>query len=75
MHSPLHFKTNLNCNSCVQKVKPLLNAAEFIHNWAVDTNVADKVLTVEIAPSYLPASTPDDVINLIKTAGFSSALI
>ena len=43
----LKFKTNINCGGCVQTVTPFLNAETSIENWQVDTNTADKVLTVE----------------------------
>jgi len=42
----LSFKTNINCNNCVAKVKPFLNQLENIENWQVDINNADKILSV-----------------------------
>ena len=41
------FKTNINCGGCVAKVTPVLNQANEIKEWNVDTNNPSKVLTVE----------------------------
>lgn len=40
------FKTNINCSSCVAKVTPVLNQNKEVHDWKVDTNNQNKVLTV-----------------------------
>lgn len=42
----LTFKTNIKCASCEATVTPFLNQAVGVGNWAVDTLVKDKVLTV-----------------------------
>lgn len=42
----LKFKTNINCGSCVAKITPHLNEEQSIETWVVDTNTADKILTV-----------------------------
>jgi hypothetical protein len=60
------FKTNLNCQSCVSKVRPLLDQEESVRQWTVDTASPDKWLTVE-------SQTPVDVsriIGLVARAGF-----
>ena len=44
--STTKFKTNLNCGSCVSKVKPALDADPMIENWSVDTGTPAKILTV-----------------------------
>lgn len=60
----MKFKTSINCGGCVAKVTPLLNAAEGIENWKVDTDNPDKVLTVT-------TSLPEDaVMETVKKAGF-----
>lgn len=43
----LKFKTTINCGACVAKVTPILNEQENLKNWSVDTENADKILTVE----------------------------
>jgi copper chaperone len=42
----LKFKTNINCSSCVAKVTPHLNEEKSIEKWEVNTNNAEKILTV-----------------------------
>jgi copper chaperone len=64
--SKLKFKTNINCGGCVSTVTPVLDNAQYISAWRVDTASPDKVLTVEgdnIAE--------EEVINLVKQAGYS----
>ncbi|MBV07871.1 MAG: hypothetical protein CMN21_01485 [Rubinisphaera sp.] len=41
------YKTNLNCGSCVSKVKPYLDSDPQINQWSVDTGTPAKILTVE----------------------------
>ncbi len=65
----LKFKTSLNCGSCVAKVTPRLNDADFIENWEVDTKNPDKILTVHLSATHPESS--DAVQALIKGAGFS----
>ncbi|MGN6543853.1 MAG: heavy-metal-associated domain-containing protein [Aureliella sp.] len=60
------FKTNLNCQSCVSKVRPLLDAEEMVHRWQVDTANPDKLLTLE-SPGPVDV---DRIIGLVEKAGF-----
>lgn len=46
MSTTLRFKTNLNCQSCIDSVKPHLDSEPSIHHWEVDTKVPEKILTV-----------------------------
>lgn len=62
----LSFKTNINCNNCVAKVKPFLNQIENIENWQVDINNADKILSVS-GEEELKA---EEVIEAVQKAGF-----
>ena len=58
----LQFKTNINCDACVAKVTPVLNADPAIKEWRVDITRPDKVLTVtgeHIAPGKLAAELKD----------------
>ncbi len=62
----LSFKTNINCNNCIAKVKPFLNQVENIENWQVDINNADKILSV----SGEEELTSNEVIEAVLKAGF-----
>ncbi len=46
MTTTLKFRTNLNCNSCVTAVKPLLDNEPSITSWDVDIAASEKTLTV-----------------------------
>ena len=59
------FKTNINCGSCVKSVSRSLDKLEGIRNWKVDTNNADKILSVELEDFDV-----DVIIEAVKTAGF-----
>ncbi|MBP3943733.1 hypothetical protein J5U18_09180 [Sphingobacteriaceae bacterium WQ 2009] len=61
----LIFKTNLNCAACVAKVKADFDAAHGVVSWKVDTDKADKILTV--ASNGI---SEDDVITIVKSKGF-----
>ena len=63
----LSFKTNINCNNCIAKVKPFLNQLENIENWQVDINNADKILSV----SGEEELNAEEVIEAVQKAGFS----
>ena len=41
------FKTNIKCGGCIATVKPKLDEAIGEGNWQVDTNSAEKWLTVK----------------------------
>ena len=59
------FKTSINCNSCLSKVKPALDARAEITSWQIDLENSDKILTVET--ETLKAS---DVIEMVDNVGF-----
>lgn len=40
------FKTNIKCSGCIEKTTPVLNKAAGENNWKVDTQSADKLLTI-----------------------------
>ena len=61
----LKFRTNIECSNCEARVKPFLDKKEGIASWQVDTDSADKVLTVET--DSLEAK---DIIKTIKRTGF-----
>lgn len=43
----IKFKTNVNCNHCINKITPVLNGEKSILEWSVDLSSEDKVLTVK----------------------------
>ncbi|MDY0089153.1 MAG: heavy-metal-associated domain-containing protein [Flavobacteriaceae bacterium] len=59
------FKTNINCGGCIKAVTPFLDKAEGIQHWEVDTNVADKILTVKSE-----GISEEQIIETIQKAGF-----
>lgn len=59
------YQTNLNCQNCLAKVRPILDAEPRIHQWSVDTSVPSKALT--ITSDGLSSQT---VKNLVESAGF-----
>ncbi|HWL00095.1 MAG TPA: heavy-metal-associated domain-containing protein [Parapedobacter sp.] len=61
------FKTTLNCGGCVSKVKSDLDNAAGISRWDVDTENADKILTVSSN-----GITEDEVVDIIKSKGFKA---
>jgi copper chaperone len=60
------FKTNINCSGCVEKVTPHLDNAKGVRHWAVDTDNAAKILTVET-----DVLSQADIKNIVTRAGFS----
>lgn len=61
------FKTTLNCGGCVAKVKSDLDNTQGIGEWNVDTDNADKILTVQSE-----GATEDEIIAIIKSKGFKA---
>lgn len=61
----LKFKTNLNCGGCVARVKADFDQAAGPENWQVDTDNADKVLTVNST-----GMSAQQVISIVKSKGF-----
>ena len=41
------FTSNIACNACLSKVKPLLDELDGVTKWEVDVNNPQKILTVE----------------------------
>lgn len=60
------FKTNINCGGCISKVKPVLDTAEGINKWEVDTDDADKILKVNSE-----GISEDEIVAIIKAKGFN----
>jgi len=66
----IEFKTNINCANCIKTVTPFLNKLEEVDDWKVDTENADKILTVE-GDDF----TAEEIISTLKDAGFNAAVI
>jgi copper chaperone len=66
----IEFKTNINCGNCIKTVTPFLNKLEEVDDWKVDTENADKILTVE-GDDF----TAEEIISTLKDAGFNAAVI
>lgn len=62
------FKTNINSNAGVERIASYLDNTTDIVCWYVDTNAADKVLTVEGRESL----DRRDVVDIVNLAGFSA---
>jgi copper chaperone len=62
----LKFKTTINCNGCLAKVTPFLNAEKSIVKWDVAIANPEKTLTVEVT-----GSDANKVIEAVKKAGFA----
>ena len=61
----LTFKTNINCGNCIKSVTPHLNNVACIIGWKVDTDDADKILTVESE-----TATSENIKQAVEKAGF-----
>ena len=62
----LKFKTNIKCEGCLSKIKPLLDEVVGTDNWEVDLRDAQKILTI------VGSSAASDVVSSMKTAGFTA---
>ena len=63
----LKFKTSINCSGCVARVTPILNKTFGEHNWTVDVNTTEKLLTVTS-----DSAAAKDVISTLKKVGFTA---
>lgn len=61
----VHYKTNINCGSCIKSVTPFLNELDNVDSWKVDTENPDKILTVE-----LDDEDSEAVVEAVKKAGY-----
>jgi copper chaperone len=62
--SDLQVSTNINCASCVAKVKPYLDEDQRINTWKVNTEDPKKMLSVQGSISR------DELNALITKAGY-----
>ena len=64
----IQFNTSINCGNCIKSVTPFLNALEELDSWQVNTDVAEKILTVETEISS--QEMEQKVIAAVSEAGF-----
>jgi copper chaperone CopZ len=64
------FKTNINCNNCLNSVTPFLNQEMDIEEWQVDLEHPDRILSAN-----LEEDDASLVISAIEKAGFKAELI
>jgi copper chaperone len=64
------FKTNINCNNCLNSVTPFLNQEMDIEEWKVDLAHPDRILSTSLEEDEASL-----VINAIEKAGFKAELI
>ena len=66
----LKFKTNINCGNCVKSVSGFINEVKSIEAWSVDTDIPEKILTVD--GENITASS---IIEVVEEAGFDIELM
>ena len=66
----MKFKTNINCNNCVNTVTPILNGIEQIKTWEVDIKNPEKTLTIE--GDNIDA---ENIVDSLKKVGYKAELI
>ena len=64
-NNTLKFKTSIHCGGCLKAVTPFLNQVDGIKAWEVDTESADKILTVDSQ-----SASPEAISEAVKKAGF-----
>jgi copper chaperone len=65
-----YFSTNIKCEGCVEKIKPVLNGINGVCNWSVDTLHPQKRLKVNTKEE-----SPDNIIVALARIGFKASLI
>ena len=66
----LKFKTNINCNGCLSKVRPVLDNEDKIDSWGVDLQNDNRTLTVRTENMLA-----DEVRHAIGKLGFSAEIV
>ena len=64
------FKTSINCNSCLSRVKPSLDKETRIKSWEVDLDNPDKIL--KVVANDIKSS---EIIDIVDNTGFEIELI
>ena len=61
----IQFKTNIKCDGCIATVTPFLNDEKTIEKWEVNTNIPERILTVETNEN-----SAEKIITAVQKAGF-----
>ncbi len=69
----IHFKTNINCGSCLKTVTPFINELDNIDLWKVDFNNPDRILEVQFDEDDANNST--NVVNAVTAAGYKIEIV
>lgn len=67
----LLFKTNINTDSKVNSLKPILDSHYRIISWSVDTMDVDNVLRI-VAGQYLDDA---EIIELVENLGYTCGIL
>lgn len=70
MNKTIKLKTNLKCNHCVAKVKPVLDGAKGVQNWSVDLTNPERILTVEIDEN----GSAEEIVRLLSEVGYRAEI-
>lgn len=61
----LKFKTNILCEGCLSKVRPVLDGEKGIEQWEVDLESPEKTLRLRAS-----GILPEKIAALVKSRGF-----
>jgi copper chaperone CopZ len=61
------FKTNIKCSGCIATVTPALNELVGEHNWQVDLQSPDKILTISTADA-----SKQEIKQAVEKAGYKA---
>lgn len=64
------FRTNIQCENCLSKVKPFLDNEDEIIHWQIDLTSKDRLVTVNTA-----TLSADDIIKLLRKVGFIAEVV
>lgn len=67
----LKFKTTIKCSGCVAAVTPVLDKTVGKDNWKVDTEIPEKILSINSPQEVSEA----DLIKAIASAGYKAERI
>lgn len=68
--STYKFKTNINCNNCIQTVTPFLNELDNLDSWRVNIEDENKILEV-----ILDNEDHKTVEDAVTKAGFTINMV
>jgi copper chaperone len=64
------FKTNIKCSGCIAGVTPALNEVAGEHNWEVNLQTADKILTVSTENA-----NEQQIKEAVERAGYKAEVV